>query len=64
MALLKLLKVDLLLSAQEMLLAKKPPFFSCSRPSELSLREILIGLIMFAVIKHLNGTPHNMRRES
>lgn len=32
--------------------------------SKLSYRETVIGLIMFAVIMHLNGTHHNVRLES
>lgn len=32
--------------------------------SKLSRREKLIGLIIFAVIKHINGAHHNLRRES
>lgn len=54
---LKTLKVDLCFQLEMLRL-----FLTSS--SELSLREALIGLIMFAVIKHLNGTHYNMRHES
>lgn len=64
MALFKLLKVDLCFQLEK--LSDKMLFFPnlTQSSSKLSLRETLIGLIMFAVIKHLNGTHHNMRHES
>lgn len=52
----------------EMLIAKKASFLACVHSAVKHQtqpeRETLIGLIMFVVIKHFNGTHRNVRLES
>lgn len=64
MALLKLFKVHLRFQPESLLAKKLLSPTSVQSSSKLSLSETLIGLIMFAVIKHLNGARRNTRHES